>query len=212
MIDNMEIFELNPIVAYKNKINYKLTEEKEKFLDGLELNLENKRLSNRRDILETDVFKDLKQMILSHIKRYEKNVCGWGDEVSLKITESWYSMTKPGRDHDRHHHPNSMLSGVYYFTVPGGDENTDHQGLLLESSYDIFKNFCFEHLPQNHNKYNTRETFIPLSSGDLLLFPSWMFHSVKENKSNSSRKVLAFNTFISGNITCSNDYPTNLFL
>ena len=204
----MQLAEINPTVIYKDKISLGDSLEKEEFLDNLISN--NVGLSQRMDVLDLDLFSDLRSQVYSHIKWYEQNICGFNEEISLYITDSWYRETIPGNDHPIHNHPNSLLSGVIYLNVP---ENSGHHSKLnFETGHFIFKGFHFDYY-QNVNKYNAKSTFISVETGDIVIFPSWMEHYVTDNEStNQSRKIISFNTFIKGTVTCRNSFPTTIQL
>ena len=48
---------------------------------------------------------------------------------------------------------------------------------------------------KNFNNYNGESIYVPISSGELILFPSSTTHSVPTNQSNVVRYSLSFNTF-----------------
>ena len=154
----------------------------------------------------------MKDVVFSHVKKYEKDVCGFKSSLSFKLTESWYKETVPGNDHIDHNHPNSMLSGVVYLNVPKG--NTHHEGLNLihVENRGVFKHHDFRY-DYTSTKYNQISTFIPVETGDIVLFPSYLYHFVSRNESeNESRRIISFNTFIQGRMSCENSYPNVLTL
>lgn len=205
----MEIIEVNPIVVYKNHTEYILSDQELSFLDALNLDHETNRLSSTKILLDQPELISLRTVIESHIKRYQDNVCSFNKDAFLEITESWYSKTESGRDHDTHNHPNSLLSGVFYIDAPGPENEC---GIHLQSDRKIFQNFHFEYHPENLNKYNTREIYVPVKSGDIVLFPSWMYHYVSKNNTDTPRKVVAFNTFLRGKLSCYNEFPNTVFI
>lgn len=202
----MDLIEINPTVIYKDKILLNGKDDKKSFLSDLVSN--NVGLSERMDILDLELFQDLRKQIEHHIKWYEKNICGFTDEIYLSITDSWYRETKPYKNHPLHNHPNSLISGVVYLNVP--KNSLHHSRLNFETGHFIFKGFEF-HYTQNVNKYNAKMTYVPVETGSIILFPSWMEHYVTENESTTeSRKVISFNTFIKGTVTLENSFPTTI--
>ena len=199
-----------PTAVYKDKLGYKLTSQQRDTLDNLVIHPNE--LSEEMGILDRPEFKSMKDVIFSHVKKYEKDVCGFKSSLSFKLTESWYKETVPGDDHIDHNHPNSMLSGVVYLNVPKG--NTHHEGLNLihVENRGVFKHhdFRYDYTP---TKYNQISTFIPVETGDIVLFPSYLYHFVSRNESeNESRRIISFNTFIQGRMSCENSYPNVLTL
>ena len=60
---------------------------------------------------------------------------------------------------------------------------------------------CFFNFETNeYNTWNSLTWWIPVKSGDILLFPSYLNHSVETKQDNNLRISLAFNTFVKGNI------------
>ena len=197
-----------PTAVYKDKLGYKLTLQQRDTLDNLVIHPN--QLSEEMGILDRPEFKSMKDVVFSHVKKYEKDVCGFKSSLSFKLTESWYKETVPGDDHIDHNHPNSMLSGVVYLNVPKG--NTHHEGLNLihVENRGVFKHhdFRYDYTP---TKYNQISTFIPVETGDIVLFPSYLYHFVSRNESeNESRRIISFNTFIQGRMSCENTYPNVL--
>ena len=197
-----------PTAVYKDKLGYKLTSQQRDVLDNLVIHPNE--LSEEMGILDRPEFKPMKDIVFSHVEKYEKDVCGFKSSLSFKLTESWYRETVPGHNHPDHNHPNSMLSGVVYLNVPKG--NTHHEGLNLihVENRGVFKHhdFRYDYTP---TKYNQISTFIPVETGDIVLFPSYLYHFVSRNESeNESRRIISFNTFIQGRMSCENTYPNVL--
>lgn len=202
----MNLIEVNPTAIYKDKISFDNIHNKEQFLDNLISNSVG--LSEKMNILDLELFLDLRKQIEYHIKWYEKNICGFNHEISLDITDSWYRETQPHQNHPIHNHPNSLISGVVYLNVP--KDSGHHSRLNFETRHFIFKGFEFQY-HQNTNKYNAKMTYVPVETGDIILFPSWMDHYVTENESAiESRKIISFNTFIKGTVTLRNSFPTTI--
>jgi hypothetical protein len=79
---------------------------------------------------------------------------------------------------------------VFYVTA---DANTDSI-LFYDQRYDTI-----EIRPKNWNIWNSFSWEIPVSTGDLLLFPSRLNHEVRTvNIENHKRISLAFNVFVRG--------------
>tara|TARA_B100000131_G_scaffold315288_1_gene353444 strand:- start:98 stop:703 length:606 start_codon:yes stop_codon:yes gene_type:complete len=197
-----------PTAIYKDKLGYKLTSQQRDTLDNLVIHPNE--LSEEMGILDRPEFKSMKDVVFSHVKKYEKDVCGFKSSLSFKLTESWYRETVPGHNHPDHNHPNSMLSGVVYLNVPKGDESHEGINLIHIENRGVFKNheFRYDYTP---TKYNQITTFVPVETGDIVLFPSYLYHFVTHNESrNESRRVISFNTFIQGRMSCENTYPNVL--
>jgi len=120
------------------------------------------------------------------------------ESFKLKITQSWLNYTKPGERHDRHYHPNSIVSGAIYIdTNPVQDQITFNSGKM----YDYYIPWIAL------NQFNSMESTISLDKKDIVLFPSNLNHSVPENTGTTTRVSLAFNSFFEGTLGVSSDVP-----
>jgi len=107
-------------------------------------------------------------------------------ERRMEITGCWANYGEPGSAHMPHHHANNFLSGVYYVAAPeGGDRITFHdprpQREIIEPAYETT------------NRFNQMMQDVKVTEGSLILFPGWITHSVKPNKSQGLRISIAFN-------------------
>lgn len=114
------------------------------------------------------------------------------DYNSYKFGQSWLSYKHPGQHHTMHTHPNSLISGVFYFGEPV--EKTPaikfHKPILgVNVSYISPKML----VDKRESKYGWSEFSVEFSPGLLLLFPSYLNHSVPLNKTDTTRCSLAFN-------------------
>lgn len=154
-------------------------------------------------ILDDHKLNDIKKEIDEKVLEFTTSILGI--EQELYITESWIAKTVSGGHHSVHNHPNSLFSGVLYLQIP-----TD-SSILFHYDTDLFKNFNFQFNFKSFNEYNSQVTRVMLDNNDLIIFPSWLNHSVEINNSQIERIVLGFNTFVRGNF--GNDkYPTRLVL
>jgi uncharacterized protein (TIGR02466 family) len=114
------------------------------------------------------------------------------DYDSYKFGQSWLSFKHPGQHHTMHTHPNSLISGVFYFGKPV--EKTPavkfHKPILgVNVSYISPKTLA----DKRESKYAWSEFSVEFLPGLLLLFPSHLNHSVPLNKTDTTRCSLAFN-------------------
>ena len=103
-----------------------------------------------------------------------------------KINNMWAIINTGGSANLRHQHGNSTISGAYYVKAP------------LQSGdivfYDPRPAPVYSH-PNvvNPNLLNAQVNSISPKEGALVLFPSYVDHSVNENLSNQERIVISFN-------------------
>ncbi len=108
------------------------------------------------------------------------------DYENIQITGCWANISGIGNTHREHAHPNNFLSGVYYVeTHPGGNSIVFHdprpQASVMKPRV---KQMTLE---------NTDHAIVEVAPGNMLLFPSWLRHSVPANQSSHRRISVAFN-------------------
>ena len=107
-------------------------------------------------------------------------------EQRLVITQLWGNRNPNGSKHPEHVHPNSIISGVFYLRQdpklpPIQFSKGKQDGMKLD--------------PRKYNHYNAETFLLPCISGELILFPSSLRHSVPVNQGDEERISLSFNTF-----------------
>mgnify|MGYP006216310181 CR=1 FL=1 len=117
----------------------------------------------------------------------KSNVGGWHSK-NLDLRDATITNNK-GDYNVSHVHPNSFLSGVFYLNTyeDAGDLVFHHHAKNIDyhkQPIDAFK--------ENVN-YNSDYWRVTPEDGDLIVFPSFLNHSVEENKNDYPRMVLSFN-------------------
>jgi uncharacterized protein (TIGR02466 family) len=145
--------------------------------------------SDDRYVLTHKTMAPVYDFVKSCVGTYLQNIYAPKNDVSLRVTQSWLNYSKPGEWHHRHAHPNSFVSGVLYMKA------------VKDSDKIYFYNETYRsiELPtENYNLYNSRSWWLPVETGDLMLFPSSLTHSVEKVQADQTRVSLAFNTFLVG--------------
>jgi len=134
----------------------------------------------------------LRAVIVDQIHVYKHNILGLGDNVELRITQSWMNYNRAGERHHRHNHPNSIISGVFYVQM---EENTSEFMVHrhMNSAVPVL-----DPLPEYQTEWNAPSMKFNPRPYDLYLFPSQMLHSVTQNRSSVPRISISFNTFYNG--------------
>ena len=132
----------------------------------------------------------LNNHILSLTNEYGK-MLGY-DYDSYRFGQSWVSYKHPGQHHTMHSHPNSLISGVFYFGEPVEKTPAIKFHKLL-GGMNVSYLSPKEVADKRELKYAHKEFSVEFSPGLLILFPSYLHHSVPLNKSESTRCSLAFN-------------------
>jgi uncharacterized protein (TIGR02466 family) len=104
--------------------------------------------------------------------------------------QAWVNLSPPGASNAVHFHPNSHLSGVYYIQTPEGcgeiyfkDPRTP--GLMFRPPVAV------------ETAYTATEVALGAEAGRMYVFPSWLEHGVRPNRSESDRIGISFNVRIS---------------
>jgi uncharacterized protein (TIGR02466 family) len=141
-------------------------------------------------ILDEPESKELKDFILSLVGQYGK-MLGY-DYESYRFGQSWVSYKHPGQHHTMHSHPNSLISGVFYYGEPT-DKTPAVKFHKMEGGFN--SSYLAPKLVKDKRelKYAQKEFSIEFTPGLLLLFPSYLHHSVPLNKTEKTRCSLAFN-------------------
>ena len=111
-------------------------------------------------------------------------------DTPFVMTGLWANMNAPGAVHKMHNHPNNFLSGAYYVqTSKGADTINFHDP---RPQKDVIKPPVTELTADN-----TDQVVVTVNDGTLLVFPSWLSHSVDTNRSNQTRISISFNIMFS---------------
>ena len=141
-----------------------------------------------------DDLSELKQYIEVQLRLYVKSVWGLTMRQNISITQSWINVNQKGEEHHLHNHPNSFISGVFYYHCNPNDSIFFKNPTLAGTSISTINDIKAK-LP--HSVINTSAVF-PAKTGNLILFPSWLEHNVKTNFSDTPRISLSFNTQLTG--------------
>jgi uncharacterized protein (TIGR02466 family) len=188
----MIIENLFPTAVSFFDLNRPFTEEELSFVKELPLRSNaGNRSSEDSKILNSPQLADINVFINSAVQKYLAAVYAPADSVGLYVTQSWLNVTNSGEFHHKHRHPNSFLSGVFYFNA--------------EKDVDKITFFKTEQAQlrirtEVWNPYNSESWYFPVETGKLVLFPSTLEHMVTKTESKEPRISLAFNTFLRGEL------------
>lgn len=186
----MEFVNLFPTPVCKIKINREFITEENKFVSSQEVhaNMGNT-TSNNSYVLNDESMSSIRTFIDEQVNKYFQEVYAPKNEVKLRVTQSWFNYSKPGQWHHKHAHPGSFISGVLYMKA------------AKESDRIYFYNEDYRQFPlptEKYNPFNSVSWWLPVETGDLMLFPSSLTHSVEPVQGDQERISLAFNTFLVG--------------
>jgi len=186
MIETYTLFP-TPLKLIKNFIT---NEEREKIIKLNGKNYENKKSSKLQHS------SDLKT-ILEPLKERAESYCTslgedlFGQELKWKITSMWRNeLTRYGYQ-VVHNHCNSFISGIIYVNLPKGSPKTKFYRPEPQS------HFIFHNLNPNSktNMFNSEWSEIgEVQDLDMVIFPSYIKHSVDRMEVDGERITLAFNS------------------
>ncbi len=136
-------------------------------------------------------FQSVCEVALSTGKKYLQ-YSGYDPEMGLRISDMWANMYTGENGITTHNHPNSYLSGVFYLTEDNNpiaffDPNAQVKFQTLPKITD------YEQFAKRPNRWEVMP-----NKGDLLLFPSYLYHSVGHATATKKSINIAFNLSITG--------------
>jgi|TARA_E500000318_G_scaffold83399_1_gene79032 uncharacterized protein (TIGR02466 family) len=184
-----------PEPIYLSHLNRSFTKKELKSVEshkkGLIQNAGNKTSKNKYVLNKPEMSK-LKKDLLKHVNLYLEKVIATEHKVTLNITQSWLNYTNENQYHHEHSHSNSFLSGVLYMKA-----NSETDRIFFHK--DMSKG-TLRLKPKTFNLYNSPEWFFRVAESMLVLFPSYLVHSVKTKDDDGERISLAFNVYLKGKI------------
>lgn len=120
---------------------------------------------------------------------------GYAEDRELVLDNMWAIINPRGSYNRSHIHPGSLWSGVYYIQAPEDagrivftDPRTEH----------LMSHPWFKDGPRKADDW-TEVYFQPIP-GRMIMFPSWLYHSVEPNMTNidgeeGERVIISFNLF-----------------
>ncbi len=111
-------------------------------------------------------------------------------EESFEITGCWATVLARGATHKAHSHPNNFLSGVYYLKTHPGADTINFRDPRNQAS--VIRPPVVELTAEN-----TDQVVVRVNDGTLLMFPSYLEHSVDANQGEEERISISFNIMFS---------------
>lgn len=143
-------------------------------------------------VLENPRLSDLKKLINEALNDYLKQIYYPINDVKLLSTISWLNFTDKTQYHHKHYHHNSIVSGCLYINAKRESDCIFFTKRATGENWQLQAN--------NYNAFNSNEFTLPVHTGDLVLFPSNLIHSVPQTDHDYTRISLAFNSFFSGEL------------
>jgi uncharacterized protein (TIGR02466 family) len=117
------------------------------------------------------------------------NTLGFDPACFIEIT-SWLQLYPPTSLFNRHDHYGAIVSGVVYLQAP---ENSGNIMFYNPVEQRRTTNTFFHKIQKEENEFNYNHVEYTPIKGEMILFESWLQHSVKLNRSNDNRIAISFN-------------------
>jgi len=132
-------------------------------------------------------FEELKNLLDLHVKTFVEELDFDLDGRNLKLEDLWINILPEGGNHSAHIHPNSVISGTTYISMPSGSsaikfEDPRHSMMMAAPSRI-----------KDAKEYLKPFIYVIPSVGDVLLWESWLRHEVPANNSSEERISISFN-------------------
>ena len=186
MKEKDELLQIFPTPVLITKYDGDISEET-KYVENLEYTSQkdNKNFKSKDSyLMKHEIFKNIKNFFGESITKYTEKVLN--SKQRLVITQCWTNKNPPGARHHEHVHPNSILSGVFFFKIGGK---------LPPIQFAKTNQVAMKLDPVKYNNITAETFMLPCVPGELLLFPSNLKHSVPINLSEETRYSMSFNTF-----------------
>ena len=132
-------------------------------------------------------FGELEKRLQPHVKKFVAKLKWDLLGRKLAMTTCWANSMGFATHHTLHSHPLSVLSGVYYVTVPKGSS-----GLKIE---DPRMGFLMNSPPRRASAPAKEQNYLLIKPkpGDFILFESWVRHEVPPHRVKQPRLSISFN-------------------
>ena len=128
--------------------------------------------------------------IKDYLKHIISNEFGWKYVPNKqRIVAMWAIINKKNSFNVMHNHQNCYFSSAYYVKKP------KNSGDITFFDPKEAKTYRFPKI-EKYTEYSSEAVTIKPEEGDLLIFPSYLYHSVSENLSEDDRVVISFNVDI----------------
>ena len=128
--------------------------------------------------------------IKDFLKHIISNEFGWKYVPNKqRIVAMWAIINKKNSFNVAHNHQNCYFSSAYYVKKP------KNSGDITFFDPKQAKTYRFPKV-EKYTEYSSEAVTIKPEEGDLLIFPSYLYHSVGENLSEDDRVVISFNVDI----------------
>ena len=178
----------------KNKINYIERSHKVCYISEDDYLLDKENLLP----LKTEVMQKVSEFLHGYLDIHPKH--------NFIMTTSWSNRYEQNHFIDQHYHSNSLFSGVLFLTDCKDTANIvfhkdkNHNNIFTDTVRLDHKDE-FDYTNKRSYLYHQPQMAVCPKKWDLIMFPSFLNHSVEINASpNDVRYTLSFNTWVQGEV------------
>lgn len=144
-------------------------------------------ISDDTYILDNPACKPLADWILSSMQSYLEEILNWDEK--LRLSQTWLTYKLPNQRHEVHTHPNSLISGVFYYDVFDSYPAINFHNPIVSLGRSTIQ----PKMKDPNSKYLKESLSYTPTPNTLIIFPSFIPHSVPVNKTKQIRKALGIN-------------------
>jgi len=127
-------------------------------------------------------FREISKVIAQYARTYLDSR-HWKNERQIVMSELWANWQGKYQYQEYHDHRERIISGIYYVDVPEGCP-----GIMMKTPLKAnFDDLYFDEPAMQEVNH------LDVTTGDILIFPSWLDHGVKANMTDNPRINIAFN-------------------
>lgn len=147
-------------------------------------------ISKNSYILDNPICSNLNNFLIEAFKDYATNVMRYRYS-DLHFAQSWITYKKPGQFHRAHTHPNTLISGVFYYDVQPNDAAIVFSKEVKSFNRPYIEPSLLDDYQQH--LYSQEEVYFSPKQNNLIIFPSHLTHGVPPNRTSRIRKALGIN-------------------
>lgn len=140
---------------------------------------------NNEDVITLPQLDALRDFIKNTVQTLHNSV---GLSGELIFTNSWFSINRKNSYHEAHHHCPDIWSGVYYVQANHNDAPISFINKNLVDS-----GWPYSAAKVSNTDFVTSQVTCAVTTGLLLVFPSYLQHKVNQQEADSERITIAFN-------------------
>ncbi len=146
-------------------------------------------VQSRYDLNRDPQLAPLCEAVFNMSRAIARDVYSYKPDYTVEITSMWGNAQHPGASFASHMHYNNMFSGVFYL-----NEHPDFPPITFWRNQET----TLDPMKEGFNAFNQGSFFVNTKRDVLLMFPSWLRHSVPVNTTSATRLGVSFNVMLRG--------------